>query len=162
MMLRLLKHFMALSMLITAGLSHAELTIDILKANNNAMPIAVVPFGSDTATEPLNRIISDDLARSGLFKPADKFPEKPSNSTDINYGVWQAINLDYVVVGTVTPQANNQLTIQYELLSSNQQQRLLGESMTIPPARWRDAGPGLHRAPDQTAWRPHAHSRCSR
>ena len=48
MMLRLLKHLMALSMLITASLSHAELTIDILKANNNAMPIAVVPFGSAT------------------------------------------------------------------------------------------------------------------
>ena len=40
------------SMLISAGLSHAELTIDILKANNNAMPIAVVPFGSDNC-QPL-------------------------------------------------------------------------------------------------------------
>ena len=139
MMLRLLKHFMALSMLITAGLSHAELTIDILKANNNAMPIAVVPFGSDTATEPLNRIISDDLARSGLFKPAQTIPEQPTNSAEVVFKVWQGLGLDYVVVGKVTPDANNMLTIQYELVSSSQQKRVLGESMTIPPTRWREA-----------------------
>ena len=95
MMLRLLKHLMALSMLITASLSHAELTIDILKANNNAMPIAVVPFGSDTATEPLNRIISDDLARSGLFKPAQSFPEQPTKSAEVVFGVWQGLGLDF-------------------------------------------------------------------
>jgi TolB protein len=123
----------------TASYSYGEMTFDIIKASANTTPIAIVPFANDTNSETLNTIISQDLVRSGLFKPADKFPEKPSNSTDINYGVWQAINLDYVVVGTVTPQANNQLNIQYELLSSNQQQRLLGESMTIPPARWRDA-----------------------
>ncbi len=139
MMLRLLKHLMALSMLITASLSHAELTIDILKANNNAMPIAVVPFGSDTATEPLNRIISDDLARSGLLKPAQRFPEQPTNSAEVVFGVWQGLGLDFVVVGKVTPDANNMITIQYELVSSSQQKRILGESMTIPPTRWREA-----------------------
>ena len=119
--------------------SFGEMTIDIVKPSANTTPIAIVPFANDSNSESLNSIIAQDLARSGLFKPADKFPETPSNSAGINFTVWQSANLDYVVVGTITPQANNQLSIQYELVSSSQQQRLLGESMTIPPARWRDA-----------------------
>jgi len=119
--------------------SFGEMTIDIVKPSANTTPIAIVPFANDSNSESLNSIIAQDLARSGLFKPADKFPETPSNSSGINFTVWQSANLDYVVVGTITPQANNQLSIQYELVSSSQQQRLLGESMTIPPARWRDA-----------------------
>ena len=43
------------------------------------------------------------------------------------------------MVGKVTPDANNMITIQYELVSSSQQKRILGESMTIPPTRWREA-----------------------
>ncbi len=138
-MLQLLKKIIAASLLMTANLSHAELTIDILKANNNATPIAVVPFGTDTATEPLNRIISDDLARSGLFKPTQTFPEQPTNSAEVVFNVWKSVGLDFVVVGKVTPDANNMLTIQYELVSSSQQKRVFGESMTIPPTRWREA-----------------------
>ncbi len=139
-MLSLLKRIIALSLLITASSSYAELTIDILKANNNATPIAIVPFANDTAKEPLQQIINDDLTRSGLFKSSPSLPERPSSSSEVSFSVWQGLGLDYLVVGKVTPDASNMLIIQYELVSSSQQKRLLGESMTIPANRWREAG----------------------
>jgi len=120
--------------------SHADgLTIDIVKSSNNTTPIAIVPFVNDPASESLNSIISDDLARSGLFVPAKQFPERPSSSSEFVFPVWQVLGLDYVVVGKVSPNENNQSTIQYELVSSSQEKRLLGESMTIPATRWREA-----------------------
>ncbi len=120
--------------------SHADgLTIDIVKSSNNSMPIAIVPFVNDAATDLLNNIISADLARSGLFTPVSQFPERPSNSSEFVFPVWQLLGLDYVVVGKVIPAENNQSTIEYELVSSNQQKRLLGESMTIPATHWRKA-----------------------
>ncbi len=119
--------------------SHAELSIDIVKSSSNSTPIAVVPFANDLATESLNNIISADLARSGLFRPASQFPERPSTSNEFVFPVWQVLGLDYVVVGKVSPADNSQSTIQYELVSSSQEKRLLGESMTIPPTRWREA-----------------------
>lgn len=119
--------------------SHAELSIDIVKSSSNSTPIAVVPFANDLATDSLNNIISADLARSGLFRPASQFPERPSTSSEFVFPVWQVLGLDYVVVGKVSPADNSQSTIQYELVSSNQEKRLLGESMTIPPTRWREA-----------------------
>lgn len=120
--------------------SHAELTIDILKANSNAMPIAIVPFNNDNTKESLNSIISADLARSGLFKPATSFPEQPGNSAEINYPLWASTGLDYITVGKVTTdETSHLLTIQYELTSASQHKRVLGESMTIPPNRWREA-----------------------
>ena len=119
--------------------SHADLTIDIVKSSNNTTPIAIVPFVNDSASESLNSIISNDLARSGLFIPAKQFPERPSSSSEFVFPVWQVLGLDYVVVGKVSPNENNQSTIQYELVSSSQEKRLLGESMTIPATRWREA-----------------------
>jgi len=119
--------------------SYADLTIDIVKSSSNSTPIAVVPFANDPTSDALNSIISANLMRSGLFKPTEQFPEKPSNSAEFVFPIWQVLGLDYVVVGNVTPDLNGQFTIQYELVSTNQQKRLLGESMTIPANRWREA-----------------------
>lgn len=138
-MLNLLKKAIAFSLLLTTGVSHADLTIQILKSSDNSTPIAIVPFANDTAQESLGSIINADLARSGLFKPATGLPEQPSTSGEVTFSRWQGIGLDYVAVGKVTPDASNNYTIQYELVSSSQQKRLLGESMTIPANRWREA-----------------------
>lgn len=126
--------------LLGAGMVAAELTIQVKKPGENSKPIAVVPFGSDIQANALSEIISSDLAQTGLFRPVASLPAKPTSSTEINYPVWQVAGLNHIVVGKVVPQGGDQYTIQFELLSSDQQKRILGETLTnIPVAKWRDA-----------------------
>lgn len=126
--------------LMAAGQAAADLTIQVRKAAENSKPIAVAPFGSDIQSDSLAEIIRGDLAQSGVFRPATTLPEQPTSSAEVRYPLWQAAGLNHLVVGKVIPVSPGRFSIQYELLSSNEQRRLLGETLPdVPAERWRDA-----------------------
>ncbi|MHB0775513.1 Tol-Pal system beta propeller repeat protein TolB [Halomonas sp. WWR20] len=123
-----------LLMLLASLMAHAELTIEITKGNDQAIPIAIVPFefsGQGGISEDISRIISDDLARSGQFEPLsrDSLIALPSRSEDVFYRDWRQVNADYLVVGSVKPDGSN-YRIQFELMDIYGERRMIGEVVT--------------------------------
>ena len=83
----------------------AVLNVRVTQSANDAQPIAVVPFGwTQVGEQPpmdIARVISDDLKRSGQFKPlpdADMLAQ-PVSGQLINFANWRSVNVDHVVVG---------------------------------------------------------------
>ena len=65
-------------------------------------PIAVVPFGGAVGTpENLNKIITDDLTRSGLFRtlPPKDMLSLPTKESEISYRDWRILGAKYLVIG---------------------------------------------------------------
>src|SRR5699024_12592804 len=84
----------------------AQLRIEITKGATGAIPIAVVPFawqGEGEAPEAVAAIVSADLHRSGLFDPMpeDEMIDRPTRPTEVRFGTWRLLKVDYLVTGTV-------------------------------------------------------------
>lgn len=131
----------ALLLMLCAGMAHAELTIEITKGSDQAIPIAIVPLeGGDELPQEVSRIVSNDLERSGRFEPLSQnsLISRPSSSDDVYYQDWQQLDSDYLVVGKVKNQGG-QYRIQYELLDVNGEDRMLGEVVTSSRDQLRDS-----------------------
>ena len=69
----LMTTWLAAVLLLCTSLAQADLTIDITQGNEQATPIAVVPFAEgENLPQDVARIISDDLERSGYFEPLER------------------------------------------------------------------------------------------
>ena len=105
-----------------AMVSHAEseLTIEITQGIDNATPIAVVPFGwQGTRSLPhdIAQIISDDLARSGQFKPLARgdMLSRPTSRANVLFRDWTIVGSEYLVIGNINPAGPNRYELTYEL-----------------------------------------------
>ena len=97
-----------LSLLALLGIalpSHAVLDIRITQGVEQALPIAVVPFGWSQAAHvaPLDlaSIISGDLARSGRFAVMEEkdLPQKPYDFQSINFNDWRLLGMENLLIG---------------------------------------------------------------
>ena len=98
--------FFGLAALCAGRAAQAALTIEIVGAGANQIPIAIVPFRAEEGIpQPLTQVIAADLARSGLFKMVDPggVTPVPYEPEQVNYPTWKARGADAVVIGTVTP-----------------------------------------------------------
>jgi TolB protein len=93
-------------------------------------------------------IVSNDLYRSGLFKPLDvaDMPDRPSDEESIRFGTWRLLKVDYMVVGTVrsTPDGQGHELI-YQLFDVHTQDKLLSQITTVGEG---DLRFGAHRVAD--------------
>ncbi|WP_106478210.1 Tol-Pal system beta propeller repeat protein TolB [Phytohalomonas tamaricis] len=119
-----------LMLLMVSCLAHADLTIEITKGNDQAMPIAVVPFKTDDPSVPedVAQVISDDLEHSGQFAPLSRsnLIAQPGSGEQINYRDWRMVKSNYLVVGHVQQEGNG-YRISYELHDVYGEKRMLGE-----------------------------------
>ena len=96
------------TLLLFSSFSQAELTIRITKGVDDPTVIGVVPFnftGSQSLTENVSAIISNDLRRSGQFGPLDpndmlSFPSLPEN---VAFRDWRLLGSEYLVIGDISP-----------------------------------------------------------
>ncbi|MGB1906209.1 MAG: Tol-Pal system beta propeller repeat protein TolB [Spongiibacter sp.] len=138
----MLARLLFLGMILTMSVfSHAELTIEINKGNDDPLPIAVVPFGwkaGVTLPEDVGAIIERDLHRSGLFDPLSRedMLSRPSNASEVYFRDWKSLGVDYVVVGELAVEGGT-LVAKYELLDVNTQRSLLAGTETQPASRSR-------------------------
>ncbi|WP_027966895.1 Tol-Pal system beta propeller repeat protein TolB [Halomonas halocynthiae] len=131
-----------------SALAQADLTIDITRGNEQATPIAVVPFaGGEGLSEDLAQIVADDLERSGYFTPLARSAmfTQPSSRDQVTYGDWKALNTRYLAVGQVNQNGNN-ITIRYELLNIGGESLMLEETVNASPTALRAAA---HRISDR-------------
>ncbi len=111
----------ALLMLLLSLSLRAEIEIEITKGADDARPIAVVPFRWSSSTplpQDISRIVSDDLRRSGRFKPmplAD-LPQRPYLSSQVELQDWKKKGIEAVVVGEISQVDAETYRISFELI----------------------------------------------
>jgi len=127
------------------------LKIEITQGVSSAQPIAIIPFSTAQVVGgvwvDVAQIISDDLARSGRFKPLPRLDmlNKPSSAAQVNFRNWQALGQDNLVVGKILPAANGRLTVQFQLFDVYKGEQLTGFSVPANSASLRAAA---HRISD--------------
>ena len=109
----------------------AELVVEITHGQDDAIPIAIVPFGAPTeaaATFDVAQLVSDDLSRSGRFKSMSRkdMIDQPRVGANIGFDDWRRLNNDYIVVGQVQTLGPDRFNIVFELYNVLNRQRLLG------------------------------------
>jgi TolB protein len=141
----------ALAMLAASAPVCAQLTIEITEGVDQAMQVAVVPFGwqGGVTRPPLDvaEIIAADLALSGRFDPmrrADML-EKPEDAQEIDYEDWRLLGIEIIVIGQLLPQGSDDFIIQFEVFDIFKQDRLLGFRLPSTRTGLRAAG---HRISD--------------
>ena len=119
--------------------------IDINKGNVDPLPIAITDFVGGEGQEAkigadISSVISDNLERSGLFRPLPKasFIEKVS---DINvqprFGDWRIINSQALVTGQVRMESDGRLRVEFRLWDVLGEQQMTGLQFFTTPDNWR-------------------------
>lgn len=129
-MFRKIGMLLALSLL--TSMAHANLTIEITRGNERALPIGVVPFDqADNLPEDVAQIIQDDLQRSGYFDPLERSAmfEKPTNAEEVAFGPWRSLDVRYLVVGNIEETVDG-YRVNSALMDISGQRQLLSESVT--------------------------------
>lgn len=109
----------------------AVLTIEISDGFENAIPIAVVPFGLSGASgvpEDIAQIIASDLRRSGRFNPTDRnaLPANPTEPSQIRYPQWRPLGVDNIVMGKISRQPDGNYQIDMRFMDVLRQQQVIG------------------------------------
>lgn len=126
-------------LIVLSPLSRAELVVEVTNGQADAIPIAIVPFGSaaDIAGSfDVAKLVSDDLARSGRFKTMDRkdMIDQPHTGASVNFDDWRRLSNDYIVVGQVQPLGADRYNIVFELYNVLNRQRLLGYQISANQA----------------------------
>jgi TolB protein len=119
--------------------SWAELVVEVTKGQDDAIPVAIVPFNSAAeaaASFDVAQLVSDDLARSGRFKSMARrdMIETPHTGANIAFDDWRRLNNDYIVVGQVLSESADRYNIVFELYNVLNRQRLLGYQISANKA----------------------------
>jgi TolB protein len=128
-----------IGLLVLCPRSWAELVVEVTKGQDDAIPIAIVPFNSPTeaaASFDVAQLVSDDLARSGRFKSMARTDmiEQPHMGANIAFDDWRRLNNDYIVVGQVQLLGPDRYNIVFEVYNVLNRQRLLGYQISANKA----------------------------
>jgi TolB protein len=125
--------------------AHAMLKVDVTQGTAEPIPIAISPFvAKDSAgTQVANNLvqtISQDLERSGLFRPLPQsaFVQDPQALlAGPRFADWRVINAQALVSGLVTPQNDGRLKVEFRLWDVFAEQQMTGMAYFTVPQNWR-------------------------
>ncbi|XQU07284.1 Tol-Pal system beta propeller repeat protein TolB [Halomonas sp. LY9] len=120
-------------LLLISSVANANLTIEITRGSDQALPIGVVPFaGSEGLPEDIAQIVQDDLERSGLFEPLERSAmfDRPSQASDVEFGTWRSLDVRYLVVGRAQ-QTGGGYELQFDLVDISGQRPMISETVTV-------------------------------
>ena len=133
-----------LALLLAASPAFAQLRLDVTRGKVEPMPIAIPPFaggGGEEAQTGRNiaQVVSDDLERSGLFRPLDpqSFIQNVSASEGPRFADWRQINAQALVTGTVQGQGDGRFRVEFRLWDVGAEQQLAGFAYTTTRQNWR-------------------------
>jgi TolB protein len=131
-------------LLLLALPARAELRLDITRGKVEPLPIAIPAFAGGSGEESqagqdLAQVISADLERSGLFRPLDPraFIQKIAAGEGPRFGDWRQINAQALVSGSVQPQGDGRLRVEFRLWDVFAEQQLAGYAYTTTRQNWR-------------------------
>lgn len=142
---RLIAALAVLLALLGAVPARAELRIDITQANPQPMPIAITTFFGANPNENqiganVAKVVSDDLQRSGLFRPLDprSFVQTPEAlRVQPRFGDWRVIAAQALVSGSAQMQPDGRLRLEFRLWDVFAEQQLVGLAYFTEPGNWR-------------------------
>lgn len=133
--------------LLFAGLAAAQepLRVDVTRGNLDPLPIALPDF---VGTSPeamsrgadITRVITNDLASSGLFAPVDQEAHiEDIENIDLRprFSDWRVIDASALLVGSVTIQEDGRLVVAFRLWDTRLEEQLLGLQYRTAPENWR-------------------------
>ncbi len=123
----------------------AELRIDITQGKVEPLPIAVSSFLGSKPEElrygqEISNVISEDLERSGLFRPIDRgafIQTKIALNTLPRFGDWRVINAQALVQGRVEFVQAGQLRVEFRLWDVYAEQQMVGLAYITVADNWR-------------------------
>jgi TolB protein len=129
---RLERCFCAIVILVVVALppvARAALTIEIIGAGANQIPIAIAPFRAETGSpQPITPVVAADLQRSGLFKMVDAggLSPPPYEPQEVNYSTWRARGAEALVIGSITLLPDGRYDVRFRLMDVVKQTQLVG------------------------------------
>lgn len=106
---------------------HAQMTIEITQGNDEATPVAIVPFAGQPGATGLDiaELIGANLRRSGRFRPlpSDDMLSLPGADSKILYTEWRQLGTEYLVVGAVYEEGDL-LRLKYDIHNVRRAQRI--------------------------------------
>ncbi|MEW6991309.1 Tol-Pal system beta propeller repeat protein TolB [Colwelliaceae bacterium 6441] len=116
-----IKLLLAVCLSFLVNQASATLEIVITEGIDGARPIAVLPFawqGNNPLPENIANVVRDDLLRSGKFSPINelRFPQRPTNYSDIDYAAWAAEGVENIVIGKITQVSLGRYKVSYQLI----------------------------------------------
>ncbi|MCB1756759.1 MAG: Tol-Pal system beta propeller repeat protein TolB [Gammaproteobacteria bacterium] len=124
--------------------ARAAMEIEITRAGQSALPIAIVPFGWSGQTEvpeDIAAVIAADLQRSGRFKALERqdLVARPVSGADVKYANWRLSGVDYLLIGKLDRLQDNTYKVQFQLLDVLRQKHMTGYNLTVQNGRLRQA-----------------------
>jgi TolB protein len=120
-----------------AGGGGRTAVIDVNRARTDPIPIAIPSFGGEQLGQDISTVVSNDLARSGLFRPiASQAFIQGSGGDAPNFQNWKAIGAQALVTGRAEPQGG-QVRVEFRLWDVLPQTQLQGTAYTTSQANWR-------------------------
>ena len=122
-------------LLLIATSARAQLVIEITRGQEDAVPIAIVPFGWEaTGAAPFDvaEVVAADLKRSGRFAPLDRkdMIDRPTRGDQIRFQDWRYLKSDFIAVGRLIPDGPDRYASEFELYNVLTGQRLTGHRLT--------------------------------
>ncbi|MDA9786130.1 Tol-Pal system beta propeller repeat protein TolB [Gammaproteobacteria bacterium] len=104
----------------------SELFLEITKGSEDPFKVAMIPFaGNSSVSKKLNKVIRNDLSRTGEFSLLDErllLPLEVENE-EINYQDWRLLGMDYLVVGNIVKEKNS-IDVSYEIYDIQKRQKI--------------------------------------
>lgn len=126
--------------------ARAQLRLDITEGVNDAVPVAVVPFGgqAEGGSSDIAAIVAGDLRLSGRFAPLDRqdMVTRPTSGEQLRFEDWRLLKADYIVVGHLGGGAT---AVSFELFNVQTGQQLLAAQV---PAAGQNLRAVAHRISD--------------
>ena len=117
----------------------AELTIEVTKGVEVAIPIAIVPFTGASNGKGIADIINANLARSGKFEPLARkqFIDIPSDVASVQYKNWRLLKVEALVLGQVTAVDGGKYEVVFHLLDVFRGQQLVAQKFVVSGTQMR-------------------------
>lgn len=143
--MRFIQGIFGLAMLVQVSVASAVLSIEIIGAGENQIPIALVPFGGDSKlAQTINEVVAGDLQRSGMFRLVDPAGKSPHEPGEVSYADWQVRGADALAIGTVDAK-DGHVEARFRLLDVVKQAELAGQAVSAGEGQERAIG---HRIAD--------------
>ncbi len=120
----------------TAG---GSAVIDVNNARNAPIPVAVMDLGGGVLGANISAIVTNDLARSGLFRPVARnafIQGGPSDGGTPNFENWKPTGAQALVTGQAFDDGS-QVRVEFRLWDVLPGTQIQGTAFTAPKANWR-------------------------
>jgi len=134
----LFKIFIA-SLLLISLQAHAVLDIKITQGIEQALPIAIIPFGwsqaGNVAPIDLTTIIANDLQRSGRFDVMDEkdLPQRPNDYDAINFADWRKLGMENILIGKLSLTDSGDYDVSFRLVDIYRGKQIAGFRIPAKP-----------------------------